>query len=191
MLSAMGDRPRKVLLTGPVILFLLLTSNTLLLAYYIYQPEISSFLPKPSPNQNLSIVSQSLAATVASTPEPTPLCKGLTLQVGSHSFHIASLGRASDGSVSIPDNTADIAYWIRDSGTVYVFALSRMQNNLDLFASLQGGEEAVLTSEDCDTLEYILSAPQSGEPGQESLAGQLASGITVYIPSSSASLKYY
>jgi hypothetical protein len=66
-----------------------------------------------------------------------------------------------------------------------------MQNNLDLFASLQGGEEAILTSEDCDTLEYILSAPQSGEPGQESSTGQLASGIIVYLPSSSASLKPY
>jgi hypothetical protein len=183
--SALADRPRKVLLTGLILFFLLLAMNTLFLAYYIYQPEISSFLYKPSPNLDPTAASQAVLNTPTETPTQAPLCTGLILQVGPASWRIASLERASDGSVNIPDDTAGIAYWVRDPGTVYVFALSPTQGNLDLFATLQGDEQAILTSEDCDAVEYILSAPQPGEPNQQGSAGQSASAITIYIPGSS------
>jgi hypothetical protein len=63
---------------------------------------------------------------------------------------------------------------------VNVFALSPTQENLTLLSSLEAGSEAILTQANCNTMTYILSAPQEGEPG----INQPAEGIIVYVPGS-------
>jgi hypothetical protein len=186
--SALGDRPPRMLLAGLIAFFLLLATNTLLLAYYIYQPEIPSLMLQPTSNRQPDLASQSGLVTPTAAPTQVPLCEDLTLQAGSASWQIESVERAADGSVNVPDDTAGIAYWVRDPGAVYLFAISPTQGNLDIFTNLQAGEQAILTSKDCDGVKYVLSAPQPGDPVQEISVDQSASGMIIYIPGSSAGL---
>jgi hypothetical protein len=181
----LGDRPRPILLAGLIVFFFLLALNTLLLAYYIYQPDLNTFFigqfagPTPGGSSKASL------PTPAGTPVQKPSCAGASLQVGSDTWQVESAWRASDGSINVPSDTPGMAYWVQGPKNNYIFALSPTQANLDLFSSLQDGELARLTTQDCDSVTYRLSLPYPGEPGSEVLANQPASGIIVYIPDSS------
>jgi hypothetical protein len=48
LLARFTEPQRKVLLAGLIAFFLLAAATTLLLAYYIYEPEITSWLQKPT-----------------------------------------------------------------------------------------------------------------------------------------------
>ena len=165
--------------------FFLLFINTLLLGYYIYQPQISMLFQSPSTDPGSNNVSQSVLNTPMTISPPIPQCVGLTLQIGSLNWQIESIEPESDGSVNIPGNTPGMVYWIRNPDSADIFALSPTQANLDLFANMQAGQVALLTTQDCDRVEFSLSAPQPGEPGQVETSILPASSIIVYIPNSS------
>lgn len=187
----LGDRPQHLLLAGLIVFFFLLTLNTLLLAYYIYQPDINAFLARQFAGPDPASTTQAVLLPPVETPVQTPSCAGASLQVGADTWQVESAWRASDGSINVPSDTPGIAYWVLGPQNIYIFALSPTRANFDLFSSLQDGELALLTTQDCDSVTYRLSLPQPGEPGSKVLANQPASGIIVYIPDSSVSSGTY
>jgi hypothetical protein len=181
----LGDRPQPILLAGLLVFFFLLALNTLLLAYYIYQPDVNTFLASQFASPTPSGSSKTIPPTPVETPVQTPPCSGARLQVGSDTWQVESAWRATDGSINVPSDTPGIAYWVLGPQNMDIFALSPTQDNFDLFSSLQDGELALLTTQDCDSVTFRLSLPQTGEPGSEVSSNQPASGIIVYIPDSS------
>jgi hypothetical protein len=186
-----GARPQRLLLAGMLIFFFLLALDTLLLAFYIYQPDINTFLANYFTHLNPAGTSQAVLPIPVETPVQAPSCDGASLQIGSDTWQVESAWRASDGSINVPGDTSGTAYWVQDPQNIYIFALSPTQANLDLFSSLQDGEMALLTTRDCDSVTFRLSAPQPGEPGSEVLVNQPPSGIIIYIPHSSLALGTY
>jgi hypothetical protein len=117
------------------------------------------------------------------TPEP-PSCLGASLQLGTAIWNIETLQQSADGLITVPADTQGVAYWIKDLEMNSVFALSPTQENLDLLAKLQGGEQATITWENCNTATFTLFAPVTGSPSAEVFSDQLAVGLIVYIPES-------
>jgi hypothetical protein len=173
---------RKVLLVGLVFFFFMAASTTLLLAYVIFEPEITSFLQKQTLILNSSPASQPTQQSAIIIPTQTPSCTGASLQLGTNIWRIEAMQRLADGSLNVPEGIPGVAYWITDLENPYGFALSPTPENLSVLSSLQGGEQAILTWETCNTVTYILTAPQAGELGM----GQSISGIVVYVPSSTS-----
>jgi len=186
LLSSLGNQQRKVLLAGLIAFFILLGLTTLLLAYYIYEPEITSMLQKPTSIFNPTSISQSLLPTQIIIPTQAPACSGASLQLGTTSWRLESIQRLADGSVNVPPGTPGVAYWIEDLENNYVFALSHTPENSVLLNALQGGEQAIITWGNCNLATYILSDPQPGVPSTEILTDQASVGMIVYVPGSSS-----
>jgi len=172
LLSSLGTQQRKVLLAGLIAFFLLLGLTTLLLAYYVFEPEITGFFQEPTSIFN---------------PTQTPACVGSTLQIGDTTIHYETTWLSSDGSTNIPVINPAPAYRIGSSEDNYLFALTRTQTNLNLFNSLKGGEEAIITFDNCNSATFVLSVPQSGTPSNEMLLDHSTTWIIIYIPASGSS----
>jgi hypothetical protein len=160
------DQQSKVLKFGLIALFLLVAAIILLLADYLFLPEIRSLLNR---------------STTMTDANPTPACAASTLQIGDTTLDFKSTWQSSDGSWNIPVINPVPAYWIRSLEKNYVFILTHRKDSLTLFNSLKGGEQARIIFENCNSSTFILSAPQSGEPSEEMLLGQ-PTGIIVYLP---------
>jgi hypothetical protein len=187
----LSGRPQPLLLAGLIVFFFLLALNTLLLAYYIYQPEVNTFFTRQFADPNLASSTQAILPPAAKTPTQMPSCNGASLQIGADTWQVESAWRASDGSINVPSDTPGIAYWVQGPQNNDIFALSPTQANINLFSSLQDRELALLTTQDCDSVAYRLSLPQPGEPGQEQLASLPAPSIIVYLPDSSLTAGTY
>jgi hypothetical protein len=118
----------------------------------------------------------------------TPPCAGASLQLGAATWKIETIQQSADGLITVPADTHRVAYWIKNLEMNSVFALSPTQANLDLLANLQGGEQATITWENCNTATFILFAPQTGDPDAEVFTDQSAFGLIVYIPESPSTL---
>jgi hypothetical protein len=70
--------------------------------------------------------------------------------LGTKTIHFESIKRLADGSINVPSGTSGVAYWIEDLENNYVFVLSPTPDNLTLINALQGGEEAIITWENCN-----------------------------------------
>ena len=171
-LSTLDANQRKVLLAGLIAFFILLGLTTLLLGYYVYEPEITGFFQEP---------------TSIFTATQTPACVGSTLQIGDTTIHYETTWLSSDGSTNIPVINPAPAYRIGSSEDNYLFALSRTHDNLNLFNSLKGGEEAIITFDNCNSATFVLSVPQSGTPSNEMLLDHSTTWIIIYIPASGSS----
>ncbi len=187
LLSSLSNQQRKVLLAGLMLLFFMVGSTTLLLAYMVFQPQIASILvgeaTLPNPNQETQPV---LPAQMTLTGQ-TSSCSGATLKIGSVSLPFDSLQIGSSGSVEAPPNNPARAYWIKNLANNDVFILSPTQENLDLLASLSAGATASITWENCNTSTYTLLSPQAGEPGLDILLDLKPIGLVIYVPASDLS----
>src|SRR5262245_54414902 len=65
-------------------------------------------------------------------PTPVPACVQPTLTLGTTKFVIKTIARAADGSVAVPADLPDAAYWVDGTNVNYVFALSPASANLSL-----------------------------------------------------------
>jgi hypothetical protein len=132
-------------------------------------------------------ISFTLGITVAScrspfaTPFPTPQCIQSTLMVGTTTFRIETISPAPDGSLTVPQDTPNIAYWVDGTDVNYVFRLSAVTGNISLLNSLQDGETAVITWADCNSTNYILSTPEAGIPENARLMDQSVSQVTIFV----------
>jgi hypothetical protein len=114
-------------------------------------------------------------------------CGSSVLKIGESTYQIKTIKPKEDGSLKIPSNKPDIAYWIEGTNKNYVFALSPTENNLALQNSLQGQEEATITWDNCNSTTYKLSAPQAGIPDNNTLLDQSVSGLTLFVQLNSSS----
>jgi hypothetical protein len=121
------------------------------------------------------------------TPPPTPPCIQPTLTLGTTKFRVETIARAADGSIPVPQDKPDVAYWVAGTNARYVFALSPTASNLALKTTLKSGDAANIRWGDCSTDEYVVNAVESGSTNDAKLFDQSTGGITVLIqPASSA-----
>lgn len=122
-------------------------------------------------------------------PVPTPQCVEPTLTLGSFKYHIQTVARASDGSVTLPPDKADTAYWIEGTNINYVFALSPDPNNLALKNTVKNGDPATIRWADCGTDEYVVTSIDSNRPADSILFDQSAGGLTIFVQGASLVIK--
>jgi hypothetical protein len=197
-LNGLDEIPRKVVLGGLIFFFLMAASITLVIAYSVYEPQITAWLQKSTPTQYISQstvqyptqyaaqnptqISLPVQLVQIDLPTQTPSCAGASLQLGTTSRSLESIQLAADGSVDVPDNTTGVAYWVQNLANNTVIALSPTQENLDLLSALHGGEQATITWQDCNTATFTLFTPKYGVPGTELSADQASIGLVVYMP---------
>jgi hypothetical protein len=202
LLYNLDPRSRKVILGGLVFTFIMAASTTLLLAYSVYEPQITAWLQKSAPTQYISqnpvqyptqYATQNptqillpLQPVQVNLPTQTPSCTGASLQLGTASWSLESIQLAADGSIYVPADTLGVAYWLQNLENNTVFALSPTQENLDLLSALQGGEQATITWQDCNTASFTLLAPQYGTPDKDIFADESTIGLVVYLAESDA-----
>jgi hypothetical protein len=91
LLDRLEPAQRKVLLVGLVFFFLMAASTTLVLAYMVFETEITSFLQKQKLILNYSPVSQPAQQPAIIIPTQTPSCSGASLQLGANVWHIGKI----------------------------------------------------------------------------------------------------
>jgi hypothetical protein len=104
-----------------------------------------------------------------------------SLVLGTRSFEIRTLKPGSDGSLDVPANRPNTAYWIEGTDVNYVFGLSPTPENLALETSLAAGEQATVTWPNCNSSSHTLTASQAGVPDRNTLLDQSFSGITIFV----------
>lgn len=110
---------------------------------------------------------------------PEPPCGESVLEIGNTTYQIQEIKTKADGSLKIPSNSPGIAYWIDQTKTNHVFALSAEAENFIL--QNDPPEQAILTWENCNSSTYTLSAPQAGVPDMNTLLDQSFSGVTIFV----------
>ncbi len=166
ILSNLEPGPRKVLLAGLIVFFVLAASTTLLLAYYVFQPEITAFLQ-------------------AST--PTPQCVRPTLTIGTTSYPLEVVTVAEPGSLPTPAGAAGTAWWVSDTFSPFVFILKPAAGAPDLQTTLKTGDPLAVQWADCGREEFVLTGIQPGSPDAQTLLAQKSPGLTVIVqPAGSA-----
>jgi len=108
-----------------------------------------------------------------------PPCGESILQIGETTYQIKETKAKSDGSLKISANTPNIAYWVNQTDTNQVFALSPTTENLAL--QNKNPDKAIVTWANCNSSSYTLSAPQAGVPDMNTLLDQSFSGITIFV----------
>ena len=111
---------------------------------------------------------------------PTPDCGSPTLVLGTATFQIQNITRAADGSLAVPPDTSNIAYWVEGTNTNYVFVLSPTPDNLAIMSTITVGNTAKATWQNCNSTTYSLLAPQQGSLTASTLPDQSMEGITVF-----------
>jgi len=108
-----------------------------------------------------------------------PPCGKSVLQIGDTTYQIKETRTKADGSLKISSNTPDIAYWVNQTNTNLVFALSPTAENLSLQNT--NPDKAIVTWANCNSSTYTLSAPQAGVSDMNTLLDQSFSGITIFV----------
>jgi hypothetical protein len=196
MPSSLGTSQRKVLLVGLACFFILALATTLVLAYYVFEPEINAvFASLASKSNNApgsspitpSQAAQNIQPEEMNLPRITEDCARMTLALGNERWSIQSVQQGADGSINIPPESTEVAYWIETIKLTDVLALSPTPANLDRLGSRKQGEEASLTWQDCTSKAFILASPEEGASPQDVFLGQEPGGLIVYIPESPSS----
>ena len=123
--------------------------------------------------------------SVTPVPTSTPTCEPATLTLGTALYWIQPIGRSADGSVAVPADTPDIAYWVNGTSTNYVFVLSPTEYNLALKTALKPGEHAAILWTDCTTVSLVITDIKTGLTNDATLFDQSTPGITLLVQDSS------
>jgi hypothetical protein len=113
-------------------------------------------------------------------------CGPSTLKIGERSYQIKTIKPKKDGSLKIPANKPDTAFWVEGTTTNQVFALSPTENNLALRSSLTSGETVTVTWANCNSTTYTLSDVQAEVPANSALLDQSISQVTIFVRDESA-----
>ena len=172
-----------------VLIFIFIASGTsaMVLVYDVFQPQVRAFLHKSPITLVAEATSSSAYSTHAVTSTQTPTCTGSILQIGTASWRIESIQRDADGSINVPTENPDVAYWISDLENNSVFALNPTPENSAKLKAVQGGEEALVTWDNCNSTTFTLFEFAIGSPSNRILSDHARLGIIVYIPESPSS----
>ena len=114
-------------------------------------------------------------------PSPTPRCVQPTLTVGAARYRIESIARAASGSLVLPANQPDTAYWVEGTSARYVFVLSPTPHNMALKDAVKNGDPITIVWADCGSDEYVMSALEVGPQNYPALLDQSTPGIAVFV----------
>jgi hypothetical protein len=107
--------------------------------------------------------------------------------LGGGKYRIETIARAANGSIALPKDKADVAFWVEGTNAHYVFVLSPTDTNLALKTTLKSGDPATITWGDCSSEAFTISKVENGSTTDAKLFDQSASGITLLIqPEASA-----
>jgi hypothetical protein len=166
LLDRFDPTQRKVLLAGLIFFFIMAGISTLMLAYYIFEPEISAYRNTPTPTL---------------TPTPTPQCVRPTLTLGTYTFPLEVVSLTTQGTLPILTASTGTAWWVSDTFSPFVFMLKTGLGNPDLSTSLNPGDPMVVQWADCGREVFVLTGIQPGSPDTESLMAQSGPGMVVIV----------
>ncbi len=173
--SRLEPQQRRVLLVGLSVLFVLAASTTLLLAYYVFEPQIAQYFQPP---------------TATATPTATPQCVQPTLNLGSYNFPLNVISLTSSGAIPSPVGADGSAWWISDTFSPFVFIVKPLAGGPDLQRELISGVPLVVQWADCGREEFVLTDVQPGGPDAQNLLAQSSPGIAVIVQPQGSSLGY-
>ena len=108
-------------------------------------------------------------------------CGPSTLKMGEAVYEIKTVKPKSDGSLNIPADKPDNAFWVQDTTTNQVFGLSPTENNLALQSSLTEGDTIQVNWENCNSTTYQFASLQPGVPEHSTLLDQSISQVTIVV----------
>lgn len=129
---------------------------------------------------NIPLVSTGPTEVIPTVFIPTPDCGSPTLVLGTTTFQIQKLTPAADGSLTVPQDSPGIAYWVEGTNSNYVFVLPPLPENLAAMDTITVGSLATTTWSDCTSISFNLLAPQEGSFNASILPDQSQEGITVF-----------
>lgn len=112
---------------------------------------------------------------------PKPDCGTPTLVIGGTTFQIQQVQTAPDGSLTVPSDTSDVAYWVNGTNTNYVFVLSPTPDSLALQTALTTGDMATVFLGDCTTVSFNISVIGASQLTDPALLDQSSPGISVFV----------
>jgi hypothetical protein len=108
-------------------------------------------------------------------------CGPAALKIGDRSYQIKNVKAEKDGSLKIPGNQPETAYWVEGTETNQVFALSPTENNLALPSSLKNGDTVSVMWQNCNSTTYTIADIQSTVPDNSALIDQSTSQVTIFV----------
>jgi hypothetical protein len=130
---------------------------------------------------------QSLFSLSHVTPAPTPQCVEPTLALGKQKYRIESISRDPNTFPEIFNRKNDVAYWVEDTITHYVFALSPTKDNFALKDVLKAGDPVIIRWADCSDDAYVIQSVDIAQPNDLTIFDQSTGGITVYVRNDASS----
>ena len=164
--SSRGNQQSKVLLGVFILIFVLAGTATMLLAYYIYQPQIPALLQAPT-----------------RTPSPTskPDCDKPSLTLGPYIYPLDKVSVSQDNTLPIIPGPADTAWWVSNTRKPFVFIFDPAVRSIDLKAVLVPGEQVTVQWADCSQEEFVYTDFDDGPPDSASLLAQTTTGIAIVV----------
>ena len=166
LLSSLDATQRKVLLAGLIAFFILLGLTTLLLAFYVFEPEIMAYFNTPTPTL---------------TPTPTPQCVRPTLSLGTSTYPLDVINLTTEGTLPTVSGSAGTAWWVSNTFSPFVFLFTPALGSLDLSTSLTPSDPMVVQWADCGREVFVLTGIQPGSPDAQSLLAQSGPGMAVIV----------
>ncbi len=166
LFSRLDPAQRKVMLVGLIVFFVLAVLTTLLLAYYVFEPQITQYLQSP---------------TATPTPTATPQCVQPTLSLGSNNYPLNVISLTSSGAIPTPAGGGGNAWWVSDTFSPFVFIVKPLTGGPDLQRDLITGEALVVQWADCGREDFVLTDIQAGGPDVQNLLAQGSPGIAIIV----------
>ncbi len=172
LFSSLGDQQRKVLLAGLILFFVLVGSTTLLLAYMVFQPQVTAFFQAPT---------NTPSPTPIPTPTATPQCVQPTLTLGPNTYTVDVVNLSTPGVLPTPSGAAGTAWWVSGTYSPFIFILTPPLGSPDLQATLIPGDPMVVQWADCGREEFVYTELQVGTIDSQALLAQNSTGIAVVV----------
>jgi len=110
-------------------------------------------------------------------------CRKSELALGNVKFEIRAVKRNAGGSLPIPGDNENVAFWMDDTTTQPVFVLSPAAGNLALASSLKTGDPLNATWADCGRQQYVVRSVKAVDALDAAVFDQSRIGMTVVVPS--------
>ncbi len=160
---------------GLIVIFVLVASFTLLLAYYVFEPQIIGLVQIPTPP---------IAFTA------TPQCVRSTLTLGTYIYPLDVIPITKEGTIPIVPGPAGTAWWLSDTFSPFVIIFAPAIHSVDMQAVLVPGDRMVMQWADCESEEFVYTDFQPESPDIQTLLAQTSSGIAIIVQSVGSAPEY-
>ena len=159
-------QPHKIILVGLILVFVVAASTTLILAYYVFMPQLPTLLHVPTP-------------TIS--PTATPQCVNDTLNLGPYTYRLDRATLTEEGTLPTLAKPAGSAWWLSDTSNPYLIIFVPAIGSLDMQSALSVGDDLVIQWADCSREVFDLTDFEPGIPDEQLLLSQTSPGIIVIV----------